>query len=83
VRVPAAFNNLIGLKHTCGSLSTRGVVPACRSLDCVGVLALTAAAAARVAAVAHGFDPQDPYSRAAPAAPAARTLGALALESPP
>ena len=86
VRVPAAFNNLIGLKPTCGSLSTRGVVPACRSLDCVGVLALTAAAAARVAAVAHGFDPQDPYSRAAPAAPAApaaRTLGALALESPP
>jgi allophanate hydrolase len=63
VRVPAAFNNLIGFKPTCGSLSTRGVVPACRSLDCVGVLALTAADAARVAAVARAFDPQDPYSR--------------------
>jgi allophanate hydrolase len=63
VRVPAAFNNLIGLKPTCGSLSTRGVVPACRSLDCVGVLTLTAADAARVAAVACAFDPQDPYSR--------------------
>jgi allophanate hydrolase len=63
VRVPAAFNNLIGLKPTCGSVSTRGVVPACRSLDCVGVLSLTAADAARVAAVARAFDPQDPYSR--------------------
>jgi allophanate hydrolase len=64
VRVPAAFNNLIGLKPTCGSLSTRGVVPACRSLDCVGVLTLTAADAARVAAVARAFDARDPYSRA-------------------
>jgi len=64
-RVPAAFNNLIGLKPTCGSLSTRGVVPACRSLDCVGVLALTAGDASRVATVARAFDPQDPYSRVA------------------
>ncbi|HEX8783705.1 MAG TPA: allophanate hydrolase [Steroidobacteraceae bacterium] len=63
VRVPAAFNNLIGFKPTRGSVSTRGVVPACRSLDCVGVLTLTAADAARVAAVARAFDPQDPYSR--------------------
>jgi allophanate hydrolase len=74
VRVPAAFNNLIGLKPTCGSLSTRGVVPACRSLDCVGVLTLTAADAARVAAVARAFDPQDPYSRAAAPASARRDL---------
>ena len=41
-RVPAAFNNLIGLKPTRGFLSTRGVVPACRSLDCVSIFALTA-----------------------------------------
>jgi allophanate hydrolase len=74
VRVPAAFNNLIGLKPTCGSLSTRGVVPACRSLDCVGVLALTAADAARVAAVACAFDPQDPYSRVAATVPVGREL---------
>ena len=66
VRVPAAFNNLIGFKPTAGSLSTRGVVPACRSLDCVGVLTLTAADAACVAAVARAFDPQDPYSRPVP-----------------
>jgi allophanate hydrolase len=74
VRVPAAFNNLIGLKPTCGSLSTRGLVPACRSLDCLGVLALTAADAARVAAVAQGFDPHDPYSRVPPAPSARRTI---------
>ena len=40
-RVPAAFNNLIGLKPTRGLLSTKGVVPACRTLDCVSVFALT------------------------------------------
>ena len=68
VRVPAAFNSLIGLKPTFGSLSTRGVVPACRSLDCVGILALTAADAARVLTVARAFDPRDPFSRSPPAA---------------
>src|SRR6201988_3928410 len=41
-RIPAAFNNLVGLKPTRGLLSMRGVVPACRSLDCVSVFALTA-----------------------------------------
>ena len=74
IRVPAAFNNLIGLKPTRGSLSTRGVVPVCRSIDCVGVLALTAAEATRVAAVARAFDAQDPYSRAAPPARAVPDL---------
>jgi allophanate hydrolase len=62
-RVPAAFNNVIGLKPSCGSLSTRGVVPACRSLDCVSIFALTSADAARVLEVAQGFDAQDEYSR--------------------
>ena len=42
-RVPAAFNDLVGLKPTTGLLSTRGVVPACRSLDCVSIFALTVA----------------------------------------
>src|SRR6185503_20388837 len=41
-RVPAAFNNLIGVKPTRGLISTRGVVPACRSLDCVSIFAHTA-----------------------------------------
>src|ERR1700733_14679620 len=62
-RVPAAFNNIVGLKATCGALSTRGVVPACRSLDCVSIFALTADDAARVYNVAAKFDVEDSYSR--------------------
>jgi allophanate hydrolase len=65
-RVPASFNNLVGLKPTRGLLSTRGVVPACRSLDCVSILALTVDDALAVLDVARGFDAQDPCSRAAP-----------------
>lgn len=66
-RVPAAFNNLVGHKPTCGLLSTRGVVPACRSLDCVSIFALTAGDAAAVLCAARGYDPEDPYSRREPA----------------
>jgi allophanate hydrolase len=62
-RVPAAFNNLIGHKPSCGALSTRGVVPACRSLDAVSIFALTAEDAERVLAVTAGFDSEDPFSR--------------------
>jgi allophanate hydrolase len=65
-RVPAAFNNIIGLKPSCGRVSTRGVVPACRSLDCVSIFSLTCADAARVLSVIEGFDAADPYSRALP-----------------
>ena len=65
-RVPAAFNNLIGLKPTRGLLSTRGVVPACRSLDCVSIFALSAGDAETVLATAQGYDPEDPFSRNEP-----------------
>lgn len=78
-RVPAAFNGLVGLKPTRGRWSTTGLVPACRSLDCVTVLAKTAADAAAVDAVAAGFDRSDPYSRPdrlAPPLPAAFRFGA-------
>jgi allophanate hydrolase len=71
-RVPAAFNNLVGLKPTRGLLSTRGVVPACWSLDCVSIFALTAADAATVLRGARGFDAADPFSRRE--APPARAL---------
>jgi allophanate hydrolase len=71
-RVPAAFNNIVGLKPTRGLLSARGVVPACRSLDCVSLFGLTAADTAAVLRVAHGFDPADPFSRRA--APPPRAL---------
>ena len=78
-RVPAAFNNLIGLKPTRGVLSAKGVVPACRSLDCVSIFSLTSADAAAVFSVARGFDPADPYSRpsAAEDAPAPWLNGAF------
>lgn len=62
-RVPAAFNNIVGLKPSLGRLSTRGVVPACRSIDCVSIFALTAEDAARVLDISEGFDAADPYSR--------------------
>lgn len=66
-RVPASFNNLVGLKPTCGLLSTTGVVPACRSLDTVNVFVLHAGDAHDVLQAAAVFDPADPFSR--PAAP--------------
>jgi allophanate hydrolase len=62
-RVPAAFNDLVGVKPTRGLLSTTGVVPACRSLDCVSIFAGSAAGAERVWRVAQGFDAADPFSR--------------------
>jgi len=55
-RVPAGFNNLVGTKPTPGVVSTEGVVPACRTLDCVSLLTLTAADAAAVYAVVAGAD---------------------------
>jgi allophanate hydrolase len=62
-RVPAAFNNLIGYKPTLGLLSTRGMVPACRTLDAISIFSLTAADAAHIAQVVAGFDAADPWSR--------------------
>jgi allophanate hydrolase len=61
-RVPAGFNNIVGLKPTPGRVSTAGVVPACRTIDCVSVLALTVADAAQVLAVIEGPDAADSYS---------------------
>jgi len=71
-RVPAAFNNIVGLKPTRGWLSTSGVVPACRTLDCVSVFALTVEDAEQIATIAGGFDATDPYSRASLPDPTAR-----------
>ncbi|MBL8839621.1 MAG: allophanate hydrolase, partial [Alphaproteobacteria bacterium] len=65
-RVPAAFNNIVGLKPTRGAISTRGVVPACRSLDCVSIFALTAADAWDVLQAAAAPDAADAFSRPAP-----------------
>ncbi len=62
-RVPAAFNNLVGHKPTLGWLSACGVVPACRSLDTVSILALTAEDAETVTTVAAVFDAADAFAR--------------------
>ncbi len=62
-RVPAGFNQLVGLKPTPGRVPTTGVVPACRSLDCVSVFAHTVDDAAAVLATLEGPDAGDAYSR--------------------
>ena len=65
-RVPAALNGIVGLKPTRGLVSSAGVVPACRSLDCVSVLARTVGEAAAVLGTIAGPDPLDPWSRTPP-----------------
>ena len=62
-RVPAALNNIVGLKPSLGAISTRGVVPACRTLDTVSIFALTVDDAWEVFRTAAGFDAADPYAR--------------------
>lgn len=68
-RVPAGLNNVVGLKPSLGSVSGRGVVPACRTLDTLSVFAGTVAEADAVYRVIAGYDAQDPYSRTLPAPP--------------
>jgi len=73
-RVPAAFNQVLGLKPTRGLISMRGVVPAVRSLDCLSIFAPTSEDAGAVLAACAGFDAADPFSR--------RGAAALAPELP-
>jgi len=65
-RVPAGFNNIVGLKPTKGWLSARGVLPACRLNDTLSVFALTVEDAFAVATVAGGYDEDEAYSRRHP-----------------
>lgn len=65
-RVPAALNNLVGLKASKGLLSTAGVVPACRTLDCVTFFTATAAEASSLLGLCAKADPRDEYSRSNP-----------------
>ena len=69
-RVPAGFNQIVGLKPTPGRVSSAGMLPACRSLDCVSVFALTVEDAAEVLACIEGPDPADDYSDFRPGPPA-------------
>lgn len=77
-RIPAAFNNLVGWKPSKGLLSIRGVVPACKSLDCVSVFSLSAADSDAVRRVVSVFDAEDAFSRPfepSPTLPATIRLG--------
>jgi allophanate hydrolase len=65
-RVPAGFNNIVGLKPSLGLISTHGVVPACRTLDCISIFALTVDDASAALAVVAGPDAADSYSRNRP-----------------
>jgi len=62
-RVPAGFNNIVGLKPTKGRFSISGVVPACKSLDCVSIFSLTVDDAETIASLIESFDAADGYSR--------------------
>jgi allophanate hydrolase len=74
-RVPAMLTNIVGLKPSLGLVSTHGVVPACRTLDCVSVFALTVDDAWAALDVMAGHDPLDAYSRH-------RTAGAMSAMPP-
>ncbi len=86
-RVPAAMNNIVGLKPTLGVLSSRGVVPACRSLDTISIFALNPEDCGTVFDQAVGFDDGDPYSRPNPFSNSKRVrgvaTGGLRLGVPP
>jgi allophanate hydrolase len=73
-RVPAMFNNIVGLKPSLGLISTRGIVPACRTLDCISVFALSVEDAWIALRAIAGYDANDPYSRD-------RALGMLKIVS--
>jgi len=75
-RVPAALNGIVGVKPTRGLIPATGVVPACRSLDCVTVFARELALARRTAELLAGDDGSDPLARRAPEV-AARTVDAV------
>jgi len=66
-RVPAAFGGIVGIKATRGIVPVRGVVPACRTLDCVTIFAPDLAAAEEAIALMAGPDARDPLSRPFPA----------------
>lgn len=81
-RVPAALNNIVGLKPTLGAMSCRGVVPACRTIDTVSIFALTVADAYAAYAVAAAFDPEDAFSKDVAVPPMAAPAAGLRIGVP-
>jgi allophanate hydrolase len=82
-RVPAALGNIVGLKPSLGLVSTAGLVPACRTLDCPSVFALTVDDAFAALALLAGPDPADPYSRARPLGVLAPMPKGVRIGAPP
>jgi len=82
-RVPAIYNNIVGLKPSLGLVSTNGVVPACRSLDCVSIFALTVDDAWATLAAIAGYDPSDAYARAGRVGTLAQRRTGCRLGAPP
>ena len=83
-RVPAAFNGIVGVKPTRGLVSTRGVLPACRSLDCVSTFTRTVTQARTALDVLTAFDERDPWSRkAAPGPGIAQRMRVIAVPDGP
>jgi allophanate hydrolase len=81
-RVPAMLNNIVGLKPSLGLISTAGLVPACRTLDCVSVFSLTVDDAMTALSAMAGPDGADPYSRNRPLAEMSAFPGSLRLGVP-
>jgi len=81
-RVPAMLNNIVGLKPSLGMISTAGVVPACRTLDCVSVFSLTVDDAVTALAAIAGPDGADPFSRDRPLGAVTPLPGRLRLGVP-
>lgn len=81
-RVPAALNNIVGLKPTLGTLSASGLVPACRSLDTISVFALTVEDAYTAFSAAAAYDPADSYARPISVAPLAAVEGRKVIGIP-
>jgi allophanate hydrolase len=81
-RVPAMLNNIVGLKPSLGLISTAGVVPACRTLDCISVFSLTVDDAMTALQVMAGPDGADPFSRNRPLANMTAFPGNLRLGIP-
>lgn len=81
-RVPAMLNNIVGLKPSLGLISTAGLVPACRTLDCISVFSLTVDDAMTALAVMAGLDGADPFSRSRPLGQISAFPGQLRLGVP-
>jgi allophanate hydrolase len=80
--VPAMLNNIVGLKPSLGLISTAGLVPACRTLDCISVFSLTVDDAMTALAVMAGADGADPFSRDRPLGQISAFPGKLRLGVP-